>query len=549
NATSLEKQIYNKFIDARNEIFSRLNTLLAPDNETTNNKAGDMEEYLDYIYDILVDNNVILIDKIDKDDVTLRSYQNDRISLSKFLQYAIANNYVDLNKLDVDTYYSSEELYQKLLNYTLELLEADSTFNKKIYRYLVFSYKLSGTEICLLLFDQGVLEYNEEDIQKLKSGAVSAYKFMEAKIRSLEITPAMLALEPCSGSIVVTDVNTGNVLAMVTYPSYDNNKLANKVDPDYYEWLYTDKSLPWMNRPTTQLTAPGSTFKMVTSIAGLEEGVITPHEKINDLGIFEKISLPAKCHIYPRSHGAVDISNALKVSCNYYFYETGFRLSIDSNGEFNEQLGLSRIKNYASLLGLDTKSGVEVGEAMPNVSDKDPVRSATGQGTNLYTPVQLSRYVTTLANRGTNYKLTLINRIISKDGKIVFKNEPQVYKDLSSVKNTTWDSILKGMYMVTNEQRGSVYGLYGNFGVTVAGKTGTSQISLSKPNNALFISFAPYEKPEISVTVVIPNGHTSGNAAETARDIYQLYFNLENEEKLTSREASLPENDSAAFSD
>ena len=549
NATSLEKQIYNKFIDARNEIFSRLNTLLAPDNETTNNKAGDMEEYLDYIYDILVDNNVILIDKIDKDDVTLRSYQNDRISLSKFLQYAIANNYVDLNKLDVDTYYSSEELYQKLLNYTLELLEADSTFNKKIYRYLVFSYKLSGTEICLLLFDQGVLEYNEEDIQKLKSGAVSAYKFMEAKIRSLEITPAMLALEPCSGSIVVTDVNTGNVLAMVTYPSYDNNKLANKVDPDYYEWLYTDKSLPWMNRPTMQLTAPGSTFKMVTSIAGLEEGVITPHEKINDLGIFEKISLPAKCHFYPRSHGAVDISNALKVSCNYYFYETGFRLSIDSNGEFNEQLGLSRIKNYASLLGLDTKSGVEVGEAMPNVSDKDPVRSAIGQGTNLYTPVQLSRYVTTLANRGTNYKLTLINRIISKDGKIVFKNEPQVYKDLSSVKNTTWDSILKGMYMVTNEQRGSVYGLYGNFGVTVAGKTGTSQISLSKPNNALFISFAPYEKPEISVTVVIPNGHTSGNAAETARDIYQLYFNLENEEKLTSREASLPENDSAAFSD
>ena len=549
NATSLEKQIYNKFIDARNEIFSRLNTLLAPDNETTNNNAGDMEEYLDYIYDILVDNNVILIDKIDKDDVTLRSYQNDRISLSKFLQYAIANNYVDLNKLDVDTYYSSEELYQKLLNYTLELLEADSTFNKKIYRYLVFSYKLSGTEICLLLFDQGVLEYNEEDIQKLKSGAVSAYKFMEAKIRSLEITPAMLALEPCSGSIVVTDVNTGNVLAMVTYPSYDNNKLANKVDPDYYEWLYTDKSLPWMNRPTMQLTAPGSTFKMVTSIAGLEEGVITPHEKINDLGIFEKISLPAKCHIYPRSHGAVDISNALKVSCNYYFYETGFRLSIDSNGEFNEQLGLSRIKNYASLLGLDTKSGVEVGEAMPNVSDKDPVRSAIGQGTNLYTPVQLSRYVTTLANRGTNYKLTLINRIISKDGKIVFKNEPQVYKDLSSVKNTTWDSILKGMYMVTNEQRGSVYGLYGNFGVTVAGKTGTSQISLSKPNNALFISFAPYEKPEISVTVVIPNGHTSGNAAETARDIYQLYFNLENEEKLTSREASLPENDSAAFSD
>lgn len=549
DASSLEKEVYKKFQEARTEVFSRLRTLLAADNETANGKAGDMEEYLDYIYDTLVKQKVIHIDKMDKDDAMLRSYQNDKVSLSKFLQYALANNYVDLEKLEVNAYYSSEELYQKLLDYTWNLMEADGTFNKKIYHYLVFSYKLSGTEICLLLFDQGVLEYNEEDIQKLKAGAVSAYKFMENKIRSLEITPAMLALEPCSGSIVVTDVNNGNVLAMVTYPSYDNNKLANKVDSDYYNWIYSDKSLPWMNRPTTQLIAPGSTFKMVTSFAGLEEGVIDPYEKINDLGIFEKISLPAKCHIYPRSHGAVDLSNAIKVSCNYYFYETGYRLSIDSNGEFNEQLGLSRIKKYASLFGLDTKSGVEVGEAMPNVSDKDSVRSAIGQGTNLYTPVQLSRYVSTLANHGTNYKLTLLNRIISKDGTIVLKNKPEVYKDLTNIKSSTWDNVLKGMYLVANDQRGSVYELYGHFGVTVAGKTGTSQISLNKPNNALFVSFAPYENPEISVTVVIPNGHTSGNAAETARDIYQLYFNLENEEKLTAKEATLPENDLAAFSD
>lgn len=549
DATDLEKRVYNKFKDARAEIFSRLKTLLSADSQTPNGRAGDMGEYLDYVYDTLVDQNIILADKIEKDDATLRSYENDKISLSQFLQYALANNYIDLKKLGVDTYYSSEELYQKLLDYSMKLLEEDSTFNKKIYRYLVFSYKLSGTEICLLLFDQGMLEYNEEDIQRLKSGAISAYKFMESKIRSLEITPAMLALEPFSGSIVVTDVNNGNVLAMVTYPGYDNNKLANKVDSDYYEWMYTDKSLPWMNRPTMQLVAPGSTFKMVTSFAGLEEGVIDPYEKIVDLGIFEKISLPAKCHIYPRSHGAVDLSDAIKVSCNYYFYETGYRLSIDDNGEFNEQLGLSRLKKYASLFGLDTKSGVEIGEASSNVSDKDPVRSAIGQGTNLYTPIQLSRYVTTLANHGTNYKLTLLNRIISKDGKIVYKNEPQVYKDLTGIKSSTWDNVLKGMYMVVNDPRGSVYELYKNLGVTVAGKTGTSQISLSKPNNALFISFAPYEKPEISVTVVIPNGHTSGNAAEIARDVYRLYFNLGKEDELTAKEATLPENDIAAFSD
>ncbi|MDD4111849.1 MAG: penicillin-binding transpeptidase domain-containing protein [Herbinix sp.] len=549
DAESIERQVYTKFVDAKADVSSQLNKLLEPTNEITNNKAGDMEEYLDYIYKVLSKQDIILINDIDKDDATLRSYQSGKISLSKFLQYTLANNYVNLSKLGVTNYFNSEELYQKLIEYTWDILNEDSTFNKKIYRYLVFSYKLSGTEISLLLFAQGVLKYNEEDVRKLESGSLSAYKFMEDKIRSLEITPAMLALEPCSGSLVINDVNNGDVLAMVTYPSYDNNMLANKIDADFYNWLYSDNTDPWMNRPTTQLTAPGSTFKMVTAVAGLEEGVVDPYEKILDLGIFEKISLPAKCHIYPRSHGAVDMANALKVSCNYYFYETSYRLGIDSKGEFNERQGLSQIKKYASLFGLDTLSGVEIGGAMPNVSDKDTVRSSIGQGTNLYTPIQLSRYVTTIANHGTNYSFTLLDRIIGKDGNIVLMNEPEVYKELTDIKSSTWDTVRKGMYMVANEKRGSVYELYNNLGVTVAAKTGTSQISLSKPNNALFVSFAPYEKPEISVTVVIPNGHTSGNAAETARDIYQLYFNLGNNEELVSNEAVLPENDIAAFSD
>ncbi|NLJ97419.1 MAG: hypothetical protein GX321_09735 [Clostridiales bacterium] len=549
DSSSLEKEVYIKYNAAKSDVYSKLNNLLSISNVTTNNKAGDMEEYLDYIYKILTNNKVILIDDMDKNDSTLKSYLNDRIPLSQFLSYALANNYVDLSKLGVDSYYNSEELYQKLLDYTKSSLEKDRTFSKKIYRHLIFSYKLSGTEICLLLFEQNVLEYNEEDINKLSSGRISAYKFMESKIRSLEITPAMLALEPCSGSIVVTDVNNGDVLAMVTYPSYDNNMLANKADAAYYNWLYTDNADPWMNRPTTQLIAPGSTFKMVTAFAALEEGVVTPYEKINDLGMFEKIPLPAKCHIYPRSHGAVDMSNSLKVSCNYYFYEVAYRMSIDNNGEYNDKLGLNKIKKYASLFGLDTTSGVEIGEAMPNVSSADPIRSSIGQGSHIYTPIQLSRYVTTLANRGTNYNLTLLDRIINKEGQIILRNEASVYKDLTNLSSSTWDSVLKGMYKVANEQRGSVYKLYGDFGVTVAAKTGTSQISLSKPNNALFVSFAPYEKPEISVTVVIPNGHTSGNASETARDVYELYFNLEEPDDILAYEATLPENDIAAFSD
>jgi len=151
-----------------------------------------------------------------------------------------------------------------------------------------------------------VLEYKEDDRKRLEDGIISAYDFIKDKITTLEITPAMLALEPSTGSLVVTDVQTGDILAMVTYPSYDNNKLANKIDSDYWHQLNNDLTIPMYNRPTSELTAPGSTFKMVTSVAALEEGVVTPTEEILDLGIFDKTSPPAKCHAYPGSHGSVN---------------------------------------------------------------------------------------------------------------------------------------------------------------------------------------------------------------------------------------------------
>ena len=207
------------------------------------------------------------------------------------MNYTLTNNYVDLAKLGVGAdYNTSDELYQKLIDYGKNILIDDTIFHKKIYRHLIFSYRITGSEICLLLFEQNVLEYKEDDINRIKAGNLSAYNFMVSKIKSLEITPAMLALEPSSGSIVITDVNNGDVLALVTYPSYDNNMLANKVDPDYYSKLLNDSTKPLINRPLSERTAPGSTFKMVTALAALEEGVVTPHEKIRDLGVFDKIT-------------------------------------------------------------------------------------------------------------------------------------------------------------------------------------------------------------------------------------------------------------------
>lgn len=540
DASELEKQVYEKFLDEREEIFKSYNELLDIDSTTVNSKAGDMEEFLDYFYDVLKADGILITGNIPKDDKTYQNYKNGTISLSSFLQYAIASNWVDLAKLGgEDEYLTSEEYYHKLVEYTEEILKSDSTFNKKIYRKLVFSYKLSGTEICLLLFDQGVLEYKEDDINRLKNGNLKAYDFIRRKLSSLEITPAMLALEPCSGSLVITDVNTGEVRALVTYPSYDNNLFANKVDYNYYKKLQNDMTKPLINRAINSKLAPGSTFKMVTSFAALEEGVITPSQRIYDEGEFTKITLPAKCHIYPGSHGSVNIVDALKVSCNYFFYEMGWRLSLNSRNEYDDQIGLKKLQEYATLFGLNETSGIELEESAPQMSEQDAVRSAIGQGSNAYTPVQLARYVTTLANHGTCYDLTIVDKIVDKDGKVQ-DNNATVIHDLTNIKASTWDSVLQGMYeVVNNPNRGSVYSTFKNFGVTVAGKTGTSQISRVSPNNALFVSFAPYEDPEIAVAAVIYNGYTSHNAAILAKNVYSLYFGLEDPNELLEGEVKV----------
>jgi len=533
DATELEKEVYSKYLEEQNKIFSNYRELLAIGSNTSNNKAGDMEEFLGYFYDVLVKKEILIKGSIPSDDSVYKSYQNNTTSLSRFLQHAITNNWIDLSKLGVGSdFYVAEEIYQKLLDYAFELLKEDDTFQKKIYRKLIFSYKLSGNEICLLLFDQGVLEYNSNEINSLRNGR-SAYAFITDKIKSLAITPAMLALEPCSGSLVITDVNSGEVLALVTYPSYDNNLFANKIDYKYYTKLSNDKSLPLRNRPIMQRTAPGSTFKMVTAFAALEEGVVTPYERIRDLGEFDKLTLAPKCHIYPGSHGSVNITDALKVSCNYFFYEMGWRLGSNSLGEYDSNIGLAKIQKYATLFGLNEPSGIELDEALPQISNIDAVRSSIGQGSNDYTPAQLARYVTTLANRGKCFSLTLLDKIVDKDGHVIMNNQAELIHDLSDFKASSWESVLQGMKdVVNNPSGGSVYRIFKDFPVTVAGKTGTSQISKVHPNNALFVSFAPYEKPEIAVVAVIPNGYTSHNAAELAKDIYSLYFGLQDPKNL-----------------
>lgn len=212
---------------------------------------------------------------------------------------------------------------------------------------------------------------------------------------------------------------TGELLALVSYPGYDNNRLANTVDADYFASLNTDLSKPLYNYATQERTAPGSTFKMVSSVAGLDTGVITLTTQIMDKGVYENISNHPRCwalnHGY--THGLINVSEALRDSCNYFFYDVGYRLATNNfSTSYDDATGISKIQEYASLLGLDETTGVEIEENDPQIADEYPVMAAIGQSNNNYATIQLGRYVSAIANDGNVYEYTLLSKVCDSDG-------------------------------------------------------------------------------------------------------------------------------------
>ncbi len=525
DAGANELKVYQKYQNKYDTVLNRLNGYLAYGSATTNAKVSDeMAEYLDYVYAKLTSANVgvLPVSKIDKSDEVYLAYRNDKVSLSEFLVHAINQNWIDFEKLGIDTYYVTDEIYEILLRKTMEVLEEDPAFAKKLLRNMIFQKELSGREVCLLLFDQNVIEYNESDYKALSNGRISAYNFIREKIEKVEITPAQLALEPCGASLIVTDVNNGDVLAQVTYPSYDNNKLANKIDWEYYQKLLADKSNPLSSRVTNSKTTTGSTFKMITSFAGYGENELGLYEKIDDLGEFTKVDPSPKCWYYPSKHGKIDVPHAILHSCNYFYFEVGYRLAEDLNGKYSDSLGIAKLSRYAEMFGLGSKSGIEVAELEPQIADHDAVRAAIGYY-HSFTPSQIARYATTLGSSGNCYKLTLIDRIEDTKDNLMLDNSATIDNVITEFTDAEWAQVQKGMYLVTNSND-STGRLYDTLGFETAGKSGTAQVSDTKPSHVLFVSYAPYKNPEIAVTVVIPNGYASGNAVDFGYVVYDYYY-------------------------
>ena len=348
------------------------------------------------------------------------------------------------------------------------------------------------------------------------------------------IEPAQLALEPCSASAVITDVKTGDVLACVSYPGYDNNRLVNNMDTDYYAKLSTDKSSPFFNKATQQTAAPGSTFKILSTIAGMSEGVIDDGTYINCTGSFDLVTPPISCW-NKQGHGEIEIREAIEQSCNSYFNMVGFKLGQDADRNFSENRSLSVLQKYASEIGLDKKTGIEITESAPHVSDSYAVPSYIGQGTNAFSLSHIGRYVAALANRGSVYNLTLLDRVESADGTLIEENEADLYNQVE-IADSSWDAVQQGMMLVADDT--TSLNALSDLGLDVAGKTGTAQQSRSHPNHALFVGYAPADNPEIAVAVRIANGYTSSNTAEAAADIFKYYFNLVDDEEILTGTAS-----------
>lgn len=542
NASPNEKKVYQAFLAKAASIFEEIKYQLTTPAPTVYSELTDeMKAYQSYIVNtMLVETGLLNSEAVDKTDLTYQAWTvEETISLQEYLTYAISKNWIDINGIMENTaYLDSQEIYTALAEYIAEYLSKDTNFCKSVFRYMLIEGSLSGTEVCLLLFDQGVLEMDQETYNLLSSGEMSAYDFIREKIYYLEITPAQLALRPCSGAVVITDPNTGDVRACVTYPGYDNNKLVNEMDSDYYYKLSIDLSSPFYSRATQEILAPGSTFKMVAATAGVMEYQVGIEEGINCTGQFTEVDdgKAINCWIHIPNvggyHGYETLSTAIRDSCNYYFNTIGYRLSM-VNGTYEDATGMKTLAEYAALFGFDSKSGVEVPESSPHIATYDPVRAAMGQSDNAYTLTQIARYVSTLANGGTCYDLTMIDRVADSNGNTIDKNEAQVHNELE-LPQELWNAIRTGMRAVVQK-----HDAFKNYTAKpVAGKTGTAQESSDRPNHALFIGYAPYDDPKVTVSVRIANGYSSANAAALARDIFTYYFEPQKEYDLITGHAT-----------
>ena len=342
------------------------------------------------------------------------------------------------------------------------------------------------------------------------------------------------------GSVVVINVKTGEVLAMVSYPDYEPSQFLNGISQTKYNEYTNNSAL--LNRAIQGTYAPGSIFKMVTATAGLQEGVISTNERIYDSGIYPHGSNNPHCWIYDSyhvGHGSLNVSQALEKSCNYFFYETGYRLGLDKLSSYANYFGLGRrtgielpYESAGTLASL--KTAQERNETSEKVIEDTTLSASIGQSYNDFTPIQVAKYISMIANKGKVVNPTLIKNIVSSDGKQISTSELNEYmnkklgietKDVDSLQFSEENirAVLNGMRGVTDDT-GTAAEIFEGFSIPVGGKTGSAEAG--NYVNAWFVGFAPFDDPEIAVVGMVENGGHGYYVAEVVRDIIKEYFGM-----------------------
>ena len=404
---------------------------------------------------------------------------------------------------------------------------------------------VTGNSVTLTLdyrLQKTAQEALEKTIADLREGRITGRKIPDAN----------------SGAVVVLDCQTGEVLAMVNYPNYDTNLFVGGIKASDWKRISEDALNPMYNRAISGTYSPGSTYKMLVAFAGLETGGITVDEKYYDPGVYPYGHRPV-CWLYSSrgtTHGYVNVSGAIKGSCNCYFYEVGRRI------------GIAKIVEYSKLFGLGKKTGIELPQESPGKiagaddSSEDGLKSpwylgdtlsaAIGQHENQYTPIQLANYISAIANGGTLNKVSVLKEIKNES---TMETVPlsDIEKTMGEFTNVKFESrkinikeeylnaIKEGMLSVTTETGGTANIVFKNSNIKVAGKTGTSQVS-SGTNNGLFVGFAPYDNPKIAVVAIIEHGEEGTYTANVVKPIMEEYFKISEEDKLNEKEQNVVDN-------
>jgi len=341
-----------------------------------------------------------------------------------------------------------------------------------------------------------------------------------------------------AGSAIVIDVKTGEILALANYPDFDPQKFIDGISTSDWNQYQTAGAL--FDRAVQGAYAPGSIYKMITALTALQKGVITPTQTILTKGVYP-YSYHPECWLYEETghdHGSINIVQGIKYSCDYFFYELGRRLG-----------GMDDVAQYAKYFGLGSKTGIELpGEVSGMIATKanleatgqtwnlgNTLSAAIGQGQNDYTPIQIAKYISMLANGGNEINPTLIKSVVNPDGTTVDTQTIENFVDNKlgftptepqkvDISKANLQTVLKGMKGVTEDNDGTAAGAFINFPIQVAGKTGSAEAG--NYINAWFAGFAPYDNPEIAVVIMEENGQKGSYAAEAARQIMSAYFNI-----------------------